>query len=337
MSEVQIDGTFVFVAESVTDCGWLSNRFDKNPDREPMRSLIISGVIAVEGEAVRIATDSRISFDPRANLIKFISASRGGTKIGDDEVVDPAEFVGIPISLKVESQAARDGGYFLRMKDPAALVEGTPIPECLAHSIRHPDADPEPFVWLDEAEVARRYDKAIEWQREDDGGGPQDGPPHPAQTAPAAAAPPPAQAQRPNTPPPARGEERGNERGQEAATAPLDDAWKREHDAYRAAAGKVIKRFGWDANTDSEAQAAALAAFWEFFGPLPKITAGRSERGGFNVNPGNHTPDELNEATAILAHYAEHGNLDGLPESIFDQRTLDEPFPDEEPEAELPL
>jgi hypothetical protein len=302
-----INGSKCFVATEIVDVGYLRNRFDKNPDAEPMRSLVIRGFIAVDGEPIAIATDVKISYAKSANLLRWVTAGRDGKKPGDDEEVDPGEFAGVPIMVTVESQA-RDGTseYWLRMKDPAPMPDEMNVPDCLTQYLM---ADPPPFAWKSEADVADHRERIMALQRGEVGDAPGR-PPHPAQ-----------------------GEERGNERGQTAATAALDEAWKEANKIYQAAAGAAIKKAGFDRETSAADQQVALDHFWSLFEQYPKIYAARNERGGFNVNPGNHNPDELREAADILRRFVAGEELTDEDRAA---READEPFPADEDEG-LPV
>lgn len=151
-TEVLIEGSKLFVIRELIDIGYLRNRFDTNLDAAPIRSLVIRGVLVHDGEAIEVNTDERISFDSRANLTKYLTAVRGGTPVPDDEVVDFNELVGVPIQVTVKSQPVKNGqGYWLRISDPASLVEGTPTPDVLRPYCVPADGT---FVWLDEERLA---------------------------------------------------------------------------------------------------------------------------------------------------------------------------------------
>ncbi|KKN69171.1 hypothetical protein LCGC14_0443470 [marine sediment metagenome] len=150
--DAAIDGSKFFVVRELVDVGYLRNRFDKNPDAEPMRSLVIKGMLLHDGKAVEVSMDTRISFDPRATITKFLTAARGGVAPSDDEVVEFSEIIGKPIQVTAKSAPrSKEAGFWLRLSDPVAPIEGTPIPEVLEQYCVPTD---EPFAWLEEELLA---------------------------------------------------------------------------------------------------------------------------------------------------------------------------------------
>ncbi len=162
-SDVAIEGSKIFVVRELVDIGYLRNRFDTNVDAEPIRSLVLRGVLVHDGQTIDVNTDERISFDPRANLTKYLAAVRGGATVPDDEVVDFNEIVGTPIQVTVKSHPVKNGtGFWLRISDPASLIEGMPTPDVLQPYCLPADGT---FVWLEEdrlAEIKRKLGPVVE-------------------------------------------------------------------------------------------------------------------------------------------------------------------------------
>lgn len=181
--DTQIEGSKIFVVTKLVDIGYLTNRFDVNPEAEPMRSLVVHGVFEHGGVPVEAASDERLSFDPRANMVKYLTAARGGGEPADDEVVDFGEIVGRPVQVSVKSVPVRDGnGFWLRLSAPTALIEGTPIPECLAAYVAAPDIAREPFRWLNEEQLAQ-VKRKLGPERQVNGGANEQRPPATGPTA----------------------------------------------------------------------------------------------------------------------------------------------------------
>ena len=155
-SDVEINGTKVFVATEVEDVGWMRDRFTRDESAPPYRALIIRGYFALGEKAIPIANDERISGDERANIIKYVTAARGGKAPGKTEAVDFGEIIGKPIMVTVSSRprGGAKGGYWLSMKAPSALVDGLTPPACLREYLT--DSWP-PFEWIDEDVLRREY------------------------------------------------------------------------------------------------------------------------------------------------------------------------------------
>lgn len=158
-SEREIRGARLWVPTAIEDIGFKLNTFDSEP--KVQRTVVLRGYLADNGTAVRVDRDVTLSYDDRASLMAHVAASRGGVMPDDDEVVRIEEIIGTPIQVTVDSKARKRGGYFIQLKNPSPIIEGTPVPECLEPYTLEPGAERPRFVSKPEAELDR-IRKALE-------------------------------------------------------------------------------------------------------------------------------------------------------------------------------
>lgn len=313
--EVDIAGSYIFVPTKLEDAGYRKNPFDRTEDEPAVqRVAIVSGVVAIpqneEGTiftATPVADWITLAFGSQAKLVAWAGIVLGH-KIEKDEELEPSIIIGRPVWMEIRTWPKQQGGYGAGIKAPQELQPGVAIPGVLEEFIRTPDDLPLPFVWLPADEVERRRERALGTKSN----GEQQPDERPRSNV---------QEEHPNGRAVAERSRDNAERtaasvaAQPSATSAHLAAVQGLSDVLQAV---LEEEFGYHTDATVADKLKSLEAFWTYFEQVPEISVGKTEGGGFRINPGTFSEAGAKNAVAALVRW-DRGRGDDIRAEPFGQ------------------